>query len=149
MSCFQANVQSFWRQFRILSDQLRTRLVDAVDVPVALRALRAALFPNNTLAPSSARTMTPTTHEQALDLRRRAAGALVDALPDRVCRIYFASDDREDWLAAMGCWLDLVGDPYLNKHLVIRIVELLVVRIMPELAEQGAEALLEERLKDL
>lgn len=111
-------------------------------MPHLLRTLRAALFPNNSLAPPRA---IPDS-EEAMQIKRRAADAVVEALPPSVCRVYFASSDRDDWIASVEGWLDIVGDEYLNKHLVVRIVELVVVSIMPELAEQGAEELLMERL---
>jgi len=42
--------------------------------------------------------------------------------------------------------LDVFGDAYSNKHLVYGIVELILVRILPELAEKGATELWAERL---
>lgn len=42
--------------------------------------------------------------------------------------------------------LDVLGDPYLNKHLVFGLIELVVVRLLPELGEKGVDALMEERL---
>jgi hypothetical protein len=41
--------------------------------------------------------------------------------------------------------LDVFGDAYMNKHLIFGIVELLLVRLMPELGEKGVRELLEER----
>ncbi|KAB5570088.1 PXA domain-containing protein [Coniochaeta sp. 2T2.1] len=42
--------------------------------------------------------------------------------------------------------LDVFGDAYCNKHLMYAIVELVLVRLMPELAEKGVIDLLEDRL---
>ncbi|KXJ97527.1 hypothetical protein Micbo1qcDRAFT_8413 [Microdochium bolleyi] len=42
--------------------------------------------------------------------------------------------------------LDVFSDPYCNKHLLYGILELFLVRLMPELTERGIIALLEERL---
>ncbi len=42
--------------------------------------------------------------------------------------------------------LDVFSDAYCNKHLVYGIVELVLVRLMPELAERGVIELWEERL---
>ena len=42
--------------------------------------------------------------------------------------------------------LDMFGDSYLNKHLLYGVVELIVVRLLPELGETGVEELLAERL---
>lgn len=42
--------------------------------------------------------------------------------------------------------LDVFSDPYCNKHLLYSILELILVRLMPELTERGVVDLLEERL---
>jgi len=42
--------------------------------------------------------------------------------------------------------LNCFSDSYCNKHLLYGIVELIVVRLIPELADKGVEELLEERL---
>jgi len=38
------------------------------------------------------------------------------------------------------------ADPYCNKHLLFAVLELVLVRLMPELAERGVRALLLERM---
>ena len=43
--------------------------------------------------------------------------------------------------------LDMFSDSYCNKHLLYGVVELIVVRLVPEMAEKGVEELLEERLR--
>lgn len=42
--------------------------------------------------------------------------------------------------------LDVFGDAYCNKHLVYGLLELVLVRLLPELAEKGVTELWEERL---
>jgi hypothetical protein len=42
--------------------------------------------------------------------------------------------------------LDLFSDPYCNKHLMYGVLELILVRLMPELSEKGIIELWEERL---
>ncbi|OTB08041.1 hypothetical protein M426DRAFT_218493 [Hypoxylon sp. CI-4A] len=42
--------------------------------------------------------------------------------------------------------LDLFSDPYCNKHLIYGVLELILVRLMPELTEKGVIELWEERL---
>lgn len=42
--------------------------------------------------------------------------------------------------------LDAWGDEYLNRHLGYAILELVVVRVLPELGERRVEELLKERL---
>jgi hypothetical protein len=41
--------------------------------------------------------------------------------------------------------LDMFGDAYLNRHLVYNILELVVVRLVPELGESTPSELLSER----
>lgn len=41
--------------------------------------------------------------------------------------------------------LDVFGNSYLNKHLVYNILELVLVRLVPELGESGVADLLAER----
>lgn len=42
--------------------------------------------------------------------------------------------------------LDVFSDPYCNKHLMYGVLELVLVRLVPELAEKGVVELWEERL---
>ena len=61
-------------------------------------------------------------------------------------------DDNEgrDALAARAeQLLDALADPYCNKHLLFGLLELVLVRLMPELAERGVHALLGERLGEV
>lgn len=49
-------------------------------------------------------------------------------------------------LEQMEQLLDCLGDSYLNKHFIFQIVELIIVRLVPELGERGVTELLEERM---
>ena len=42
--------------------------------------------------------------------------------------------------------LNIFDDSYCNKHLLYGVVELIVVRLLPEMAEKGVAELLEDRL---
>ena len=42
--------------------------------------------------------------------------------------------------------LMVFSDEYCNKHLLYSVLELVLVRLMPELSERGVEALWDERL---
>jgi len=42
--------------------------------------------------------------------------------------------------------LNIFDDRYCNKHLMYGIVELMLVRLIPEMAEKGVEELLADRL---
>lgn len=45
--------------------------------------------------------------------------------------------------------LDVFSDPYCNKHLMYGALELVLVRVMPELAEKGTVELWEERMRSM
>jgi hypothetical protein len=119
-----------------------------------LRAIRAAIFPSNTLAPPR---IVPSPAE-ALLIRRRCAETLLSLVPLRVQVIYFGGGNgllgadvdggagRARRISEVEEVLDVFGDSYCNKHLMYGIVELILVRLIPELAERGVEDLMGERL---
>ena len=41
--------------------------------------------------------------------------------------------------------LDVWGDKYMNKHFLYRAVELVIVRVLPEMGEAGCRELMESR----
>lgn len=106
-----------------------------------LRTTRAALFPNNTLAPPRLIPSAP----EALLIRRRCAVTILELLPVKVQDVYFGVE-AERRVREVEEVLDLFGDSYCNKHLLYGVVELIVVRLMPEMGEKGVKELLEERL---
>lgn len=56
-------------------------------------------------------------------------------------------DDEQRILSEIEtAFLDVFGDAYCNKHLMYGILELFLVRLMPELAEKSVKELWEERL---
>jgi hypothetical protein len=91
-------------------------------------------------------------------IKRRAASAIVDAAPEVILRRLFAvgagdssssnspDAERERWRTEVSSILEVFGNSYMNKHLMYAIVELIVIRAFPEMAEKGVEALLAERL---
>lgn len=123
------------------------------------------MFPNN--APGTPSLFPPSSDEALLALRRRAASALWNLLPKSVGRLYFGGrlrraavgrrDDAgradqgqghndEEMVDEVEGLLMVLSDEYCNKHLVYGILELVLVRLMPELAEKGVVELMEERL---
>ena len=52
---------------------------------------------------------------------------------------------HETMIAEIEKVLDIFGNPDCNKHLIYQIIELLVVRLMPEIAEKDLEELLSDR----
>jgi hypothetical protein len=116
-------------------------VLDPALLPTLLRTARSAIFPHN--APSPARR-TPLPEEQLL-IRRKCAETILSLIPARAQEIYFGpgQDRRRREVEDV---LDVFRDRYCNRHLLYGVVELLIVRLMPELAEKGVIELSEERL---
>jgi hypothetical protein len=116
-----------------------------------LKIVRATLFPNN--APGPPKKIPDAT--EVIAIRRRCAETIVAAVPRVVLSRYFGvspADDHELLLAEVEEMLGVLGDAYLNKHLMYNLIELLVVRLLPELGEKGVNELMKERIgedKDL
>lgn len=94
------------------------------------------MFPNNALAPARI----PPTESETLRIKRDCAYTIVDAIPEIVRTRFFATDDVEQMADDVERSLDLLGNVYINKHLVISAVDLLAVRLFPELVvDEGNE----------
>ncbi|CAE7014348.1 PXA domain containing protein [Pyrenophora teres f. teres] len=132
--------RSLFDQF--LSHTIHTKILNPAFLPVALRTLRATLFPSNTLGPP--REMP--TDEEAKVIKHRCAATLLDLVPSKVAAGFFASSEREDQIRQIEDTLSCLDDTYLNKHFVFQVVELIVLRLFPELGDQGVKDLLEERI---
>jgi hypothetical protein len=138
-------------------------------LPTLLRNLRIALFPYNARGPPA--TSPPSADEQ-LKIRRRAAEELLSLVPRPVGRIFFATGDlnntsrssrrkrndeekesgevgddeeTEEMISQVEEILDVFGNAYLNKHLIYNVLELVLVRLAPEMAEKTTGELLAER----
>ncbi|KAL2074689.1 hypothetical protein VTL71DRAFT_8468 [Oculimacula yallundae] len=126
---------------KILSHAIQTHVLDPTLLPQLLRTTRAALFPNNTLGPPRS---IPSATEQLL-IRRRCAETILSLVPARIQDVYFGPG-IERRVREVEEVLNVFGDSYCNKHLMYGVVELIIVRLLPEIAEKGVEELLEERL---
>ena len=119
-------------------------------IPKLLKIIRATLFPNNAPGPPK-RIPDPT---EVIAIRRRCAETIVAAVPKMALARYFGVVDgeSEDVVVEVEEMLGVLGDVYLNKHLMYNIIELLIVRLLPELGEKGVNELMKERIgeeKDL
>lgn len=112
-------------------------------LPTLFRTLRQILFPNSSLPPPAPPPPCPS---EVSDIRRTCALSLLSLLPAAVCKRFFGAEEKEDWVGEVEGELDAWGDKYLNKHLGYAILELIVVRVLPEVGEQRVEELLKERL---
>ncbi|KAK5990058.1 hypothetical protein PT974_08321 [Cladobotryum mycophilum] len=155
---------------RLLSHHIQS-IFDPTILPPILRSLRGALFPNN--SPGTSTLVAPSSEEELSALRRRAARAVWGLLPKGVSRAYFggrpwrrggsgsesganaavaaaaaaaAKDEDETLLDDLESLLMVVGDEYCNKHLMYSVLELILVRLMPELSDKGVVELWEDRL---
>lgn len=99
------------------------------------------MFPNNGPAPPR---LIPSKPEQLL-IRRRCAEAILSLVPLKIQGVYFGPG-RERRVQEVEELLNIFDDSYCNKHLLYGVVELILVRLLPELSEKGVEELLEERL---
>lgn len=127
---------------RFLSHTAQMRAFNPALLPTLLRSLRATLFPNNALAPPRRAP----TEEEAKSIKRRCAATLLGLLPGSVAAAFFAGVSQDEQLRQTEELLDCLDDAYLNKHLVFAIVELVVLRLVPELGERGVQELMDERL---
>lgn len=84
-----------------------------------------------------------------LGIKRACAETLLFPIPPAVCRKFFGTDDPGQWIEDVEGELDVWGDEYMNKHVAYAVLELIVVRVLPELAEKRVEDLMKERLGDL
>ncbi|KUI59828.1 hypothetical protein VP1G_11133 [Cytospora mali] len=112
----------------------------------------------------SSTLLLPASDQELLALRRKCASALWTLVPRSIGRLFFggsatswlarcfSSSPRSDELDAQIITeietdiLDVFSDHYCNKHLMYGALELILVRVMPELAEKGVVELWEERL---
>ncbi|SPO01113.1 related to MSS51 protein [Cephalotrichum gorgonifer] len=137
---------------RFLSHHIQS-LFTPTHLPPLLRSLRAALFPNN--APGTPSLRPPSNDAELVALRHRTAALLAGLVPPRLYALYFSG--RPPWKGVRGGEavdssplddsLDLFfGDEYCNKHLMYGVLELVLVRLMPELSEKQVGELMAERL---
>lgn len=110
---------------------------------MALRNLRAALFPNNAMGPPAP---PPPLDEEQRQIKHVAAQSLSSLIPGFVAHRFYTTDDDEEVTNQIEAdVLDVLDDQYLNKHLVYAILELILIRLIPELEEQPISELLAER----
>ena len=94
---------------------------------------------------------------ETLFIRRRCAETLLSLVPINVQHIYFGTasgllgqgsekEGRERRIKEVEEMLNVFSDSYCNKHLMYGIVELILVRLLPELSEKSVEELREERI---
>ena len=101
-------------------------------LPALLLALRSTLFPGNHLLHQT-RASPPSKAEKEA-IRQQCAVSLLSLLPASVSTVYLGTTDAQAKTEAVETILDVLGDAYCLKHFLWATVELVLVRIMPELA---------------
>jgi len=101
-------------------------------LPPALQAIRRAIFPDDALGPARV----PPSDDEVLAIRRECARVIVEVVPSYVRAKYFATDDVAAMRGDVEMSLDLFADSFINKHLIVDIVELIFLRLFPEIGEE-------------
>lgn len=128
---------------RLLSHAIQTRILDPAHLPTVLRSVRRTFFPANTFP----RQVKSLPNEAAIiEIKSNCTKAILDTIPVSVRATYFSTTDVNIQLAIVESWLDVFSDAYMNKHLILGLLELCIVRLVPELLTAGPEELLVQRL---
>ena len=118
-----------------MSSRINARLTRPDLLPSVLQAIRSALFPDNALA--AARV--PPTSAEVVEMKRECAKTIVEAIPMAIRNRFFGTKDHDLMRQDVERTLDLFNDAYINKHLIISAVELVAVRLFPEIDEDDVE----------
>ncbi|KAF8418218.1 PXA domain-containing protein [Tirmania nivea] len=125
----------------LLSDLFKAHIASPDLVVKVLASARAALFPNGAMGPPRPY---PTAVEQDA-IREAAMQALLDKIPTVIKRHYFGTEQWE-WRSVIDGYLDILKEREVNKHLIYQVLELVVVRLVPELEEVEVRKLMRERI---
>lgn len=125
---------------RLLSHHIQTKILDPSRLPSILLLIRTNMFPNNSLGPGRV----PPTPSEALAIKTKCATAIIAAIPPVAVKQVFAGAGEEEVHRRVEDMLDAFGDAYLNKHLIVGIVDLVIVKLFPELAEQSISSILKK-----
>lgn len=117
---------------RLLSHTFQSRVLNPAMLPPALQAIRRAIFPDDALGPARV----PPSEDEVIAIKRECSRVIVEVLPPFIRQKYFATENVASMRHDVEGSLDLFADSYINKHLVVEIVELIVLRLFPEIAEE-------------
>lgn len=117
---------------RLLSHTLHARVLNPALLPPALQAIRRAIFPDDALGPARV----PPSDDEVVAIRRECARVIVEIVPPYVRSKYFVTGDVAIMRGDVEESLDLFADSFINKHLIVDIVELIFLRLFPEIGEE-------------
>ena len=103
-----------------------------------LHQARLSLFPNGTLPPPAPPPPSP---PEILAIKRSTAEVISSLVPLLFTKQAFGRAD--EIVAEVEHELEIWEDGYLNRHLAYQILELVLVRVLPELGEKGVRGLME------
>ena len=115
---------------RLMSAEVHEKVLNPALLPSVLQAIQGAVFPDNVLAPPRVQP----TSDESNEIKHECARAIIGAIPEPIRTIYFATKDVAVMESDVEDKLELYEDAYLNKHLIVAAVELIIVRAFPELA---------------
>ena len=115
-----------------------TYLLTPAHIPPLLQQLRLMLFPNAML-PTPADSPPPSTYPA---IKRRCAVDILALVPPMVQHRFFAMRDEEEIVAQVEEVLEGFSDEWCNKHLGYRMLELVVLRVVPELEIKRVQELM-------
>ncbi|KAI5853373.1 PXA domain-containing protein [Tricharina praecox] len=122
----------------LLDDLLISKLTPHLTSPQILidilRSARATLFPGNMPAPPR---KYPSEKEKKR-IRTVAEYTLLAAFPEVVTKVWWGAREKKDMARLVGKhWLDPFADKDVNKVLIVRLLDLIVGRLLPELLVSG------------
>lgn len=93
------------------------------------------------------------TAEETVTIKRKCAEGVLDIIPGPGKKVYFGRREGESeselvqrQIDEIEEVLDVFSDSYLNAHLLYAVMDLIVVRLFPEMAEKRVVQLRAERL---
>lgn len=130
----------------LIDDLLVSKIAPHLESPklVAdmLRIARANLFPGNAMSPTR---KYPSDREKGR-IRANTERVLLDVVPETLRNVWWKGLDREAMEKEVGKnWLEVFSEKEINKVLIVRLLDLAVGRLLPELLESGGAEIRKQR----
>ena len=87
----------------------------------------------------------PPTPSESIEIRRTAEVAALNALPHIIRKLLLGTEEQQQ-NENMSELFDLLGRKECNKHLLMFLIDLMVVRLIPELTEMSPKELYDWRM---
>lgn len=119
-----------------MSAKIHEKLLDPALLPPVLHAIRSTAFPDNAVPPPRL----PPERDEVIQIKDECARTVTELIPQPARTFFFATTEQDKMRDDVKETLDLFADAYLNKHLVVAALELIAVRLFPELGELESTA---------